>query len=236
MNSRDIELLSAYLDGQLGPSDSARIESRLNSDPNMRAALDDLRQARSLLRKLPQRRAPRNFTLTRQMAGLKAPEPRAYPTLRLAAVLAALLFVVSFAVNGLAPMAAPHLTAAAPVPFAGGMGGGCDTCSLTEIAPQAAAPATEAPLQSSAQLAPTPTPEASLMLAPQPTASADQSQPTPESYAKNAAPTSAGGQPPRAQNEAPIPIIWQIILGVATVLLGLIALFLRWDSERRFRN
>ncbi len=55
---RDIELLSAYLDGQLDSKESARLESRLKSDESLRAVLDDLRAARGILRQLPQRRAP----------------------------------------------------------------------------------------------------------------------------------------------------------------------------------
>ena len=57
MNFRDVELLSAYLDGQLSPSDSIRLESRLASDQNLQAVMDDLRTARGLLRHLPQRRS-----------------------------------------------------------------------------------------------------------------------------------------------------------------------------------
>ena len=64
MNQRDLELLSSYLDGQLKPSDSARLEARLSSDADLRSVLDDLRAARGLLRQLPMRKAPRNFTLT----------------------------------------------------------------------------------------------------------------------------------------------------------------------------
>ena len=48
MNQRDLELLSSYLDGQLKPSDSARLEARLSTDPGLRAVLDDLRSARGL--------------------------------------------------------------------------------------------------------------------------------------------------------------------------------------------
>ena len=50
MNQRDVELLSAYLDGQLKPSDSARLESRLKSEPELVSVMDDLRAARNLLR------------------------------------------------------------------------------------------------------------------------------------------------------------------------------------------
>ncbi len=46
MNQRDLELLSAYLDGQLNSSESARLESRLNSDPQLASVLTDLRATR----------------------------------------------------------------------------------------------------------------------------------------------------------------------------------------------
>src|SRR5512140_1508794 len=122
MNFRDVELLSAYLDGRLSPSDSVRLEARLTSDRSLRATLDELRETRGLLRSLPQRRAPRNFRLTPKMAGLRPPEPRAYPVFRLATALATFLFVAAIALNGLAPFATQRL-AAAPAP-AFGMGGG----------------------------------------------------------------------------------------------------------------
>lgn len=102
---RDVELLSTYLDGQLDPSDSARLETRLKADPELRAVLDDLRRSRGLLRKLPSRRAPRNFTLSPRMAGLKPPAPRAFGALRFATALATFLLVASVAVNALAPLA-----------------------------------------------------------------------------------------------------------------------------------
>src|SRR5215510_8964657 len=99
MNQRDLELLSSYLDHQLKPSDSARLEARLKSDPELVSALNDLRATRSLLRKLPQRRAPRNFTLTRKMVGQNPPLPRAYSFFKFATALASLLFVFSFGLN-----------------------------------------------------------------------------------------------------------------------------------------
>ena len=98
-NFREIEKLSAYLDGQLNESESARLESRIKSDPELGSVLSDLRATRSLLRKLPARKAPRNFTLTRKMVGLKPPLPRTYPLFRLATTFAAVLFLLSFSVN-----------------------------------------------------------------------------------------------------------------------------------------
>ena len=113
MNPRDLELLSVYLDGQLSPSDSTRLESRINSDPSLRDALNNLRSTRSLLRQLPSRRAPRNFTLTPQMAGVKPPTPRIVPVFRFASAFATFLFIITFLINGLFSFAA-----SAPVPAA----------------------------------------------------------------------------------------------------------------------
>ncbi len=139
MNQRDVELLSSYLDGQLKPSDSARLERRLSSDPNLRSVLDDLRAARGLLRQLPMRRAPRNFTLTPQMVGKKPPLPRAYPAFRFVTALATLLFFVTMGVNFLAPQMAQ------PQPQAFGKGGGGAGGAPEINSAQASSAATEAP-------------------------------------------------------------------------------------------
>src|SRR5258706_12657336 len=75
---QDIELLYSYLDGQLTPSDSARLELRLKSYPELASALDDLRATGGILRKLPLRKAPRNFVLSSKLVGVKLPLPRTY--------------------------------------------------------------------------------------------------------------------------------------------------------------
>ena len=80
---RDIETLTAYLDGQLDSAHRQRLESRLGSEPELKATLDALRESRAVLRRLPQRRAPRNFTLTPKMAGIKPPLPRSYPNIQI---------------------------------------------------------------------------------------------------------------------------------------------------------
>ncbi len=100
-NFRDIENLSASLDGQLNESESAQIKNRLTSDRELDSVLSDLSFARNLLRLLPKRKSPKNFTLTRQMVGLKPPLPRTYPLFRLATIFATVLFVFSFSVNAL---------------------------------------------------------------------------------------------------------------------------------------
>src|SRR5512140_1175122 len=152
MNFRDVELLSAYLDGQLRPSEAARLEARLSIDTDLKSTLDDLRQTRALLHRLPQRRAPRNFRLTPRMVGIKPPAPRAYPAFQFATALVALLFVAAVAMNAFVPFAAARLApAAAPAYGMGGGGGGSGGGyggGPTESQPAVqSAPATEAPLQ-----------------------------------------------------------------------------------------
>jgi anti-sigma factor RsiW len=203
---RDVEMLSAYLDGKLSQADSARLETRLAGEPELDSILQDLSQARSLLRRLPQRRSPRNFTLSPQRAGVRPPLPRAYPVLRLASALAAVLFFFTFLG---ARVALPAAQLAAPAAdegrFASG-GGGDATEAPAEAAPIVGTPAPG-----------TPTPEMGIALAPP--------EPTPlptRDQAKAAAPASF--QP------------WQAAMLVLAVLLGGSALFIRWRTDRAFKK
>jgi len=236
MNRRDIELLSAYLDGQLKPSDSARLESRLKSDPELVAVMDDLRAARGLLRRLPQRRAPRNFTLTRKMVGQNPPMPRAYPFFRFATTLATLLLFFTFGLNFLAPQLAA-------VPGIG-FGGGGDPASVdlysqsqpAEASGAAEAPATEAP-------AATEPPAVALESAPQPTL-----MPTMGDIARTAvtatekldATGNAVAQRDESQvpSEAPVPVSigWQIALAGIALLGALLMLLMRQAAFQRWRQ
>jgi hypothetical protein len=94
ISHRDLEAISAYLDGQLTKREQVRLEARLQKEPGLREAYEQLHHTRAVLRRLPVMRAPRNFTLTQQMVkARKSPAP-AYPVLRLASVLATLMFVL----------------------------------------------------------------------------------------------------------------------------------------------
>lgn len=229
MNFRDVELLSTYLDGKLNLSDSTRLESRLSSDPNLRAVLEDMRQARGLLRRLPARKAPRNFTLTRKMAGIKPPLPRSYFTFRFATALATLLLLCTFAVNGFASQVA--LRAAAPAFGPGGGGGGAPESEFYEAATKAPAateaPATEAPAEEapSIQIAPLPTET--------PPAAEDTARigetPVPKLGETESAPANQVGK------NVPIPPVWQIVLVVILLISGLIALILRQSAASKWR-
>ncbi len=161
MNQRDVEQLSSYLDGGLSPSDSARLKTRLASDLELASALDALRAARSLLRRMPHRRAPRNFLLTPKMVGRRPPLPRSYPVFRFATALATLLFGLSFLTNQVVSFGA---SAPAPAYGIGGGGGGdvpATEAPMLEMAPAATEPPAvpEAASTEMALILPTATPE-----------------------------------------------------------------------------
>ncbi|KAA3644643.1 MAG: hypothetical protein DWQ07_14605 [Chloroflexi bacterium] len=94
LSKRDLEALSAYLDGQLSSRQRSKLETRLQRDEELRLELANLRRTRAALRDLPQVRAPRQFTLTPEMAGEQIRSASLYPTMRLASALATILFVV----------------------------------------------------------------------------------------------------------------------------------------------
>lgn len=210
MSSHDVEILSAYLDRQLSPSDSARLESRLRSDESLRRLMEDLRMARGILRQLPPRRAPRSFILKPANPMFRPPQSRAYPALRLAGVLASFLFVASFAVNALLPAGTTQLAASSAPVLGGGVG-------------EAATAPAEAAAQPFAAAAP---PNTTVTDMP-----AGRAQPPAE-----AAPKALASRNAAAGSEARVPVVWQMILGGTAVLLVGIAWFVRQNSVRNFRR
>jgi len=229
MKQRDLELLSSYLDGQLSPSDSARLETRLHSDPSLRSVLDDLRSTRSLLRQLPMRKAPRNFRLTPKMVGKNPPLPRAYPVFRFSSALATLLLFLTFGLNFLGPQLAS-------APPALGMGGGA--AELDTYAAQAPA-ATEAQAATEAAVE-----EPSVALAPMATqtvgAAEDATRIMDTPSAKNAEdPNAYNPEQPQATNPAPVQFVssvWQWLLAGIAVLSAFIMAMMRQLSINRWRR
>lgn len=238
MNRRDTEQLSAYLDGELKSSDSTKLEARLKTDPELASVLNDIRATRTLLRKLPLRKAPRNFTLTRKMVGQNPPLPRTYPIFRFATTVATLLFFFSFGINSVGRQMASQ-----NVRFGiGGSGGGGDSESLAAEAPaldEPAAPpaAAESELYSSAAA----TEEPSADMAPQPA----ESLPTEDAASIMGTPSSKNGDVENAveaeqvqvQQEAPriVSSAWQVGLAIVALLSALLMGLIRQLSARRWK-
>ena len=242
---RDVEMLSAYLDGQLSQIDSSRVETRIKADVGLRSAYDDLRQTRSLLRRLPARRAPRNFTLTPKLAGIKPPLPRAFPFLRLASTVAAVLLFFGFAANIFSPgMAALQPLAAQS--FASGMGApgkapadeGPSIAAMAPPATQEPAAATQAPSVMMATIT-TDTPEATsqqdnTLAAPTLEAAIPALQPKLDPNAQNSTRSMLAPEPQPLT--LPVPAVWLYGLLGLTVLSGGTALFVRARVEQAWRK
>jgi anti-sigma factor RsiW len=234
MNRRDMELLSSYLDGQLKPSETTRLEARLSTDPGLRAVLDDLRSARGLLRQLPMRKAPRNFTLTPKMVGKNPPLPRSYPAFRFVTALASLLLFFTVGLNFLAPQMASQSP---------GFGGGGAPDVFSAQAPAEESAATEAPAAAAPAATEAPVEEPSIQLLPQPTenlSAADNAREIETPMGKDGfvgdAPATVPEVPP-AQN--PLPTVsptWQIVLAVIALLGALIMVMMRQTAASRWRR
>lgn len=97
-NEHDLELLSAYIDGQLADLERAALETRLQNEPALRQQLAELRATIGLIRDLPLMAAPRNFMLTPVMVRPQT-RPRTTTTYLFSFVSAAaalLLFIAGF--------------------------------------------------------------------------------------------------------------------------------------------
>lgn len=119
LSSQDLELLSAYLDQELEPVEVERFEAHLSSNADLKIALAEMQKTRQVLRSLPLIRAPRNFTLTPEMVGLKPRKEnktlRWFSGLRLSSALAAILLVLVLVgdfLSGITPLPTTNIAEA----------------------------------------------------------------------------------------------------------------------------
>jgi hypothetical protein len=215
---RDVERLSAYLDGQLSQAKKTRLKMLLQSDPALATVLNELRQARTLLRRTPQRRTPRNFTLTPKMTGIRPPVPRAVPALSWASAVATLLFIFTLGTNLVGQLsfgAAAPMMAAAPA----GMGGGQADNTQPEYGMGGGPAATQPPVNMTVLA--TPTAEASTLMVP---------EATPPDVTRLV-------EPPSAQKARHEPVnVWLFVWSGLAVLLVGAAFLVRWLNQQAFKK
>jgi hypothetical protein len=167
LTPREIEQISAYLDGELNQKEKARLDARLRVEPKLRRGLHELGETRSMLRSLPRKRAPRNFTLTPVMVGARRKSGfdffRLTPALSLSSVLATLLLALvllgDYMTGGLRPVLQ---VAEAPVQ---------ESMALTNVVEQYSYPAPAGDTARIAESGPvdslsTPTPDTAIKTAP----------------------------------------------------------------------
>jgi hypothetical protein len=94
--AKELEQLSAYLDGQLNETEKKQIETRLAQEPDLREAYEGLRKTKLLFSRIRRVRAPRSFALTPEMVKARKPKRSFTVSLRWATSLAAILLVVVF--------------------------------------------------------------------------------------------------------------------------------------------
>ncbi|NIM92863.1 MAG: hypothetical protein GTO18_04010 [Anaerolineales bacterium] len=142
---RDIEKLSAYLDGELSPKETARLEEHLRENPGLRRLYEELGATRNLLAELPTVRPPKNFTLTPEMAGIRW-RRNAYPVFRLATMAAVVALVVVIGADALTRTRFPAATTAFDAPQAVMERGALEELAeegVVEIVPEAEAEVAE---------------------------------------------------------------------------------------------
>jgi len=93
---RNLEALSAYLDGELQVDERAQFEKLLEKDEDLKRFYEELKRTRLVLRNTPTLRAPRNYFLTPAMVGQTGKPKWAFPVFRFASAFAALLLVLLF--------------------------------------------------------------------------------------------------------------------------------------------
>lgn len=116
LSPQEWQLLSAYLDNQVSPGERNQVEKQLAADAAFRQAAESLRQTRTVIRSMPMRRVPHNFTLTPDMVKARR-KWGLFPVLRLSSAFAAIASVVLFALQllpGMMNAAAPAAAPAAP--------------------------------------------------------------------------------------------------------------------------
>jgi hypothetical protein len=241
MNSRPLsphqqQLLSEYADGNLSMRQKAEVEALLKDNPQAAATLQELRQVRTLLRSLPARRLPHNFTLTRSMAQAQK-RPPLLPWLRFSSILAALLMVfvvfLDLQPRNIAPQTAEMYNSAeaaptAPIIYWNGQSGNraADAQVMGMGGNAEAGPTNKLPIQ--------PTPPAQKFL-PENNNNAlpSDAQPIlglrPEEGGQILA-TQPGSQQQSVPPNLPLPQWVKIILAILTVLLGTLSIWLnnRW--------
>ena len=87
---RDLERLSAFLDGELSSAEAEKLGARLATDKQLSGTLEALRATSEAVRSLPEVSPPRSFALTEEIVRPR----RAYPLLQLSTAVAALGFVL----------------------------------------------------------------------------------------------------------------------------------------------
>lgn len=103
LSRKDYLLLSAYLDGELSPSQMQAVQKRLLTEPYFKRNSEELAYTRQLLRSMPKIRAPHNFTLSSAQVKKTAKRQIFQPVWGLVSAVSTFILLVIFAGTSLLP-------------------------------------------------------------------------------------------------------------------------------------
>jgi len=243
---RDVERLSAYLDGQLSSREQDKLRARLAGEPHLRRALAELESTVGLLQAVPQVRPPRSFSLTPEMVASPS-FSWTVPALRWATAVAAFAFfsLVGFdivtsqsAIPASAPEAALEMPAAEPFSLQS-EGQRAEADGGAAQAPEEEAAMEAAPAAEDQRSTPAPTGELGDMAGASALDEADVAQAT-EQAASPMAPSGGteateglAGADDVGRQPAVGPRLWLRLAEVALAMLVVALAFVGWQVRHR---
>ncbi len=101
INRKDWLLLSTYFDGELTGRQKARLEKRLQIDPQLQRAFQQMKATRAILSSTPVLESPKDFSLTPEMVGKSKADQkeRLFPGFQFAAAVFAVALAVVLLVD-----------------------------------------------------------------------------------------------------------------------------------------
>ena len=117
LNDRDLELISAYIDGQLSAEERREVERRLDNEADLRLAYEELRATVQVLRDLEPVRPPRSLTLDPANVALQRPPATRLGWGRLLQVAGVFAAVLVVAIGTLSVIGSMGSGAMAPAPM-----------------------------------------------------------------------------------------------------------------------
>ena len=96
ITNKELLQVSAYIDGAMSPKEKQAFEAHLASSATMQKELLEYKHLKATLRSLPQKKAPRNFTLSPERVKVRQAAPRLAPAFSFASAGVAILLMIAF--------------------------------------------------------------------------------------------------------------------------------------------
>ena len=116
MTNKELLQVSAYIDEALSPKEKRAFEAHLASSATLQKELLEYKHLKVTLRSLPQKKAPRNFTLSPDRVTVRKAAPRLAPAFSFASAGVAILLMLAFGGEYLLGRSSQMVSKEAPAP------------------------------------------------------------------------------------------------------------------------